>query len=187
METFTPPRPFVPHSDYRKDRERALQELRQEIQKKAIDQPLLPFVKECARVPHCFTLQCCYGHFVHIKEPDKENLAPVSKYSREIGRIEYRIAYVAFCLENSPAGHKLYSELEEITGLDPAFIQFGSADWFWNLMPNTYCLQLEPERMKEEDSGEVSWEEAMRIEEIREPFFERIMEIMLRHRVPAPE
>ncbi len=170
METFTPPRPSVPHPDYRKDRERAREGLDQEIRKKAIDPPLIPLMQESMEVPHCFTLQCCYGHFVHAEEPDRENLVPISTYTREIGRTEYRIAYIAFCLENSPAGHRLYSELAGMAGHDPAYIQFGSADWFWDKMPNTYCLQLEPERMKDQDSGEVPWEEAIRIEGLRGPF-----------------
>ena len=182
METFTPPRPFVSHPDYRNDRGRYLQGLVREIERKAIDPPLLPLVRECMSVPHCFTLQCCYGHFVHAGEPDKENLVPISRYTREIGRVEYRSAYIARCLEDSPEGHRLYVDLEEMTGPDPAYIQFGSADWFWGQVPNTYCIQLEPGRMKEEDSGRVSWEEAIRIEELRGPFFERLTEIMRRYK-----
>lgn len=178
METFTPPRPFVPHPDYWRDRERSLQELRQEIVKNRIDPPLLQLVRECMTIPHCFTMQCCFGHFVHRMEPDTENLAPISRYTQEVGIIRYRIAYVALCLQDSSAGHAMYFELEKIAALDPSFIQFGSADWFWDQVPNTYCIQLEPERMKGEDSGEVTWEEALKIEEIREPFFTVIMEIM---------
>jgi len=184
METFTPPRPFVSHPDYRHDRGRYRKGLVREIERKAIDPPLLPLVRECMCVPHCFTLQCCYGHFVHAGEPDKENLAPISRYTRKIGRIEYRIAYIAFCLEDSPEGHGLYSELAGIAGPDPAYIQFGCADWFWEQVPNTYCLQLEPERMKDMDSGDVTWKEAARLEELRGPFFERLMDIMRRHHVP---
>lgn len=182
METFTPPRRFVPHPDYRKDRGRYLQGLWQEINRKAIDAPLHPLMQECMGVPHCFTLQSCYGHFVHAREPEKENLVPISRYTPEVGRVEYRIAYLALCLENSPAGHELYSELAGIAGLDPAFIQFGSADWFWDQIPNTYCIQLEPERIKNEDSGDVTWDEALRIEELRRPFFKRLMEIMRKHK-----
>ncbi|NMB77751.1 MAG: hypothetical protein GYA23_01495 [Methanomicrobiales archaeon] len=184
METFTPPRPFVAHPDYGNDRGRYRQGLFREIGSRAIDPPLLALLQECMKVPHGFTLQCCYGHFVHAAEPDKENLVPVSRYTRETGPIEYRIAYLALCLEDSPEGHRLYSDLEDVAGLDPAFIQFGSADWFWEQIPNTYCLQIEPERMKEEDRGIVSWEEAIRIEELRGPFFERLMAIMHRHHVP---
>jgi len=108
------------------------------------------------RVPHRFTLQCCFGHFVHVKEPDPENLTPISRYTRKVGGIEYRIASLALCLEDSPAGHTLYSEPKEIAGLDPAFIKFGSADWFRDRKPNTHCIQLEPERVKEKDSGDIT-------------------------------
>lgn len=183
METFTSPRLFVPHLDYWTDRERLLEGLRQEIAKNAIDAPLLPLVRECMTIPHCFTMQCCFGHFVHRLEPDTENLVPISRYTQEVGSIRYRIAYLALCLQDSPGGHAMYAELEKIAGLDPAFIQFGSADWFWDQVPNTYCIQLEPERMKEEDSGEVTWEEALKIERLKDPFFAGIMEIMKRHNV----
>ena len=113
METFIPPRPFVPHADYRKVRRIALQGLELEIGKKAIDPLLLPLVREYMSVPHCFTLQCCYGHFVREREPDMENLAPLSNYTKDVGRIEYRFAYIAFCRENSPAG-RFFERLTEI-------------------------------------------------------------------------
>jgi hypothetical protein len=181
METFTPPRPFITHPDYRRDRERSLRNLSQEILKNAIDPPLLPLVRECVSIPHCFTLQCCYGHFVQRLAPNLENLVPVSSTREPVGPIHYRIAYLALCIENSRNGRSLYHDLAEMTGLDPAFIQFGSADWFWDRMPNTYCIQLEPERLKEEDSGLVSWEEALRIEGLRGPFFSVLGEIVHRH------
>jgi hypothetical protein len=183
METFTPPRPFITHQDYRRDRERTLQNLSQEILKNAIDPPLLPLVQECISIPHCFTLQCCYGHFVHRLAPDLENLVPISSIREPVGPIRYRIAYLVLCIENSRNGRSLYHDLAGMTEMDLMFIQFGSADWFWDQMPNTYCIQLEPERLKEEDSGLVSWEEALRIEELRTPFFAELVNIMHRHRV----
>lgn len=182
METFIQPRPCVSHPAYWRDRERSLQDLRHEIVKNTIDPPLLPLVWECISIPHCFTLQCGYGHFVHRLAPDPENCVPISSIREPVGPIRYRIAYLALCVENSRDGRLLYHNLAGMTEMDPAFIQFGSADWFWDRMPNTYCIQLEPERMKEEDSGDVTWEEALRLEELRGPFFKRLMEIMHRHR-----
>lgn len=182
METFIPPRPFVLHPEYLTDRKQAHQNLRQEIVKDAIDSPLLPLINASFFVPHCFTVQCCWGHFVHQLEPDPENLIPVSHdrdRTGEIGPIRYRIAYLALCLEDSRDGHEIYHGLEEMAKQDPSFIQFGSSDWFWERMPNTYCIQLEPERMKEKDSGVVSWEEALRIEELRGGFFAGIHKILL--------
>ena len=185
METFTPPRPFVPHPDYERDRAQAHRDLRQEIVKDAIDSPLLLLINASFTVRCCFTVQCCCGHFVHQLEPDPENLITVTHYRDRkdaIGPIRYRIAYLALCLEDSQGGHEIYSGLEEIAKCNPSFIQFGSADWFSERMPNTYCIQLEPERMKTEDCGPVTWEEAVRIEELRGPFLTDLAEILMRHR-----
>jgi hypothetical protein len=70
---------------------------------------------------------------------------------------------------------------------DPALIQFGSADWFSERMPNTWCIQLEPERMKFLDSGPVSYDEALRIEKLQEPFFAGIRSLMHRHQESSNE
>lgn len=183
MQTFTPPRPFVTHQDYWRDRERTLEGLSKVIQERKIDPPLLPLMQECISIPHCFTLQCCYGHFVHRCAPDLENLVPISSFEEPVGPIRYRLAYIALCIENSRNGYALYHDLSGMTGMDPECIQFRSADWFWDQMPNTYCIQLEPERLKEEDSGLVSWKEALRIEELRGPFFSGLGEIVHRHMV----
>ena len=183
METFTPPRLFVPHPGYLEDRKRAHQDLHKEIEKNAIDPPLLPLINECLAVRCCFTVQCCWGHFVHRLEPDPENLVPLSHYKNvkdQIGTIRYRIAYLTVCLEDSPAGHEIYHGLERMAEQTPSFIQFGSADWFFSRMPNTWCIQLEPERMKTEDSGPVTWDEAVRIEELKGPFFAELMDILHR-------
>jgi hypothetical protein len=177
METFTPPRPFITHPDYRRDRERTLRNLSQEILKNAIDPPLLPLVQECISIPHCFPLQCCYGHFVHRLAPDRENLVPISSVRESVGPICYRIAYLAFCIENSRNGHSLYRDLAGMTEMDPAFIQFGSASWFWNMIPNTYIVQLEPMRGACLDTVQVTRDEAIHLERARGRFFGRLEEI----------
>ena len=100
-----------------------------------------------------------------------------------VGPIRYRIASLALCIEHSCNSRSLYHDLAGMTGMDLTFIRSGSADWFWNQMPNTCYIRLEPERLKEEDSGLVSYEEALRIEELRGLFVTRLLEIMHRHRV----
>lgn len=62
--------------------------------------------------PLCFTVQCCYGYFVHRLMPDPENREPLSPYTGRVESIQYRIAYLALCLENSPVGHTIYSGME---------------------------------------------------------------------------
>jgi hypothetical protein len=55
--------------------------------------------------------------------------------------------------------------------LDVEFIQFGSAEWFWNLHPNTYVLQVEPRRFAMMDRATVGYAEACRLREVRDLLF----------------
>jgi len=48
-----------------------------------------------------------------------------------IAKVEYRIVYIAFCIENSFLGRELFESLKEITAIDPENIQFCCAEWFW--------------------------------------------------------
>jgi hypothetical protein len=73
-------------------------------------------------------------------------------------------------------------DLEALTSLNPDYIQFGSADWFWEQMINTYCIQLEPDWMKTQDSGMISQKEALLIEKLRPIFFNQPAVIIHRHR-----
>jgi hypothetical protein len=81
----------------------------------------------------------------------------------------------------------LFADLQALATQEPGYIQFGSADWFWNRRVNTYCIQLEPERMKELDSGMVSLSEARTLEEIRTVFFDSLAGIIRKHRSLLPE
>lgn len=72
----------------------------------------------------------------------------------------------------------MYGDLEKLASDNPEYIQFGSADWFWDRMVNTYCIQLEPERFKYNDSALIDIEEAVYIETLREDFFKKLGEII---------
>ena len=183
METFTCARPFSPHPSYFPDREKAHRELELKIQQDSIDRPLIPMIQECIPVPHCYTVQCCFGHFVHEREPDAKNLVPLSYYTGLVEHVNYRLAYLTVCLQDSTGGRQMYADLEALAALDPDYIQFGSADWFWERTVNTYCIQLEPERFKTKDSGMISLEESLVIEELRKDFFDRLAGIIHNHRV----
>jgi len=183
METFTPARPFTLHPGYVAEREQAHRELEEEMCRGSIDPPLLPMIRKCIPITHCFTVQCCFGHFVHDLEPDTENLVSPSLYKVRIEVVRYRIAYLAVCLEDNTPGRKMYSDLEELAVGNPDYILFGSADWFWERMVNTYIIQLEPERLKTKDSGVIAMEEALHIEALREEFFMRLAGIIHKHRV----
>jgi hypothetical protein len=48
------------------------------------------------------------------------------------GAFRYRIAYVAFCVEDDPAGRRFLERASRLPALvDPACVRFGCADWFW--------------------------------------------------------
>jgi hypothetical protein len=127
LETFTEPREFVENTRYSQDRQDALAAL----DLGSIDEPIVDIVAGFATLPHCFTLQCCYGHFICAPEQDPHSFEPIPLgYA---GLVRYRIAYIAFCLETSRRGWALRERLARVPTVYPGYIQFGSADWFWNV------------------------------------------------------
>jgi len=171
METFTTAREFVTNSKYFRDRDKNLNKLNLDI----IDLPIREVVKCINDMPHCFTLQSCYGHFLYASGQDPHNLDRLPhKYD---GQVTYRIAYIALCIENSQEGHKLLDSLAQIPLLDPEYIQFGSADWFWKQYRNSYVLQVEPDRFKLQDQCIMGHTEALYIENVRDMFFEKLRDV----------
>ena len=100
---------------------------------------------------------------------------PVSK---KLNRIEYRLAYIAFCIDNSDSGRGLLRAFRKIPLLDPENIQFCCAEWFWQRQVNSYALQVEPDRYKDKDQITLAYEEALKIEKVRNLFFERLSELL---------
>jgi hypothetical protein len=186
METFTSARPFTLHPGYASDRDKTNRELEEEMLSGSIDAPLLPIIRDWMPITHCFTVQCCFGHFVHDREPDIENLVPPSRYRGKIETVRYRLAYVAVCIQDTICGREMYADLEELAADNPDYIQFGSAGWFWERLVNTYCIQLEPERLKNTDSGLIAMDEALHLEMLRKNFFQRLAGIVQKHRRYAP-
>ena len=72
----------------------------------------------------------------------------------------------------------MFNELNQVPVIDPDFIQFGCAEWFWKDCVNSYALQVEPERYKTKDRCTVSYQEALRIEKARNEFFAEIKRII---------
>jgi hypothetical protein len=140
-------------------------------------------IQECRLIPHCFTLQCCFGHFVYDGEPDIENLVLPSSYKGTVDDVLYRLAYLAVCIQDSPRGREQYADLAALADVKPDYIQFGSADWFWDQTVNTYCIQLESDRLKNKDNGMISRAEALIIEEIRPILFNRLAAIIRKYQV----
>lgn len=122
-------------------------------------------------------MQSCYGHFLYNGQKDLHNLDPLP-VKKTIARVEYRIAYIAFCIENSDSGRRFFETLKEITDIDPQNIQFCCAEWFWKKQFNSYALQVEPDRFKHKDRAILDYKEALNIEKIRNKFFVQLKELL---------
>jgi hypothetical protein len=78
----------------------------------------------------------------------------------------------------SVPGRELFHDLSKIPALDPQFIQFGCAEWFWKRQVNSYALQVEPKRHMFQDRISVGYKEALHIEKIRDEFFGELKKII---------
>ena len=169
METFIEPRAFVENPDFKAQRKRSLVDLGHTV----IDAPIRRTIEDFNSLPYCFTLQCCWGHFVHPGQRDPHNLDPLP-VGNSVARVEYRIAYVAFCIENNATGRAFFHALKEIPKIDPRNIQLCSAEWFWQRQVNSFALQVEPERFKGQDTAMLGYREALTIENVRNRFFDQL-------------
>ncbi len=146
-----------------------------------IDRPIVDLINGFNKLPYCFTLQSCYGHFVYEVQKDPNNLESLPT-SDTIANVEYRIAYIAFCIENSTSGSVLFEALKRFITIDPENIQFCCAEWFWSKQVNSYALQVEPDRFKHEDKAVINFKEALGIEKIRNEFFNLLYKLLERAR-----
>jgi hypothetical protein len=169
METFIEALAMVDNPDYSVQRLRALAKL--DIND--IDAPIADLIIRLNRQPYCFTLQCCYGHFVKTSLEHAHELCELPGLT-DTTVVEYRIAYIAFCIENSPAGRTFLGELTLLTTIDPACVQFGCAEWFWKQQANSYILQVEPHSHKDKDRVRLGIREAECVETVRNRFFARL-------------
>lgn len=169
METFTTIKDFEFDPTFEKQRNKSLNKLKY----KDIDKPIVELIKQINDLPYCFTLQCCYGHFLYTNQNDDHNLEPIPK-STEIKEVEYRIAYIALCIQDNLKGHELFNALKDVVKWDPEIIQFGCADWFWDRQVNSFALQVEPDRYKSLDKVTLDYEEALKIEKVRNKFFKAL-------------
>lgn len=143
-----------------------------------IDEPIVGIIAGLVRLPHCFTLQSCYGHFLCTPGQDLHTLEPIPP--GHVGSVRYRIAYIAFCLEDSDRGRSLRRALERIPSIDPDCVQFGSAGWFWERHLNSYALQVEPTRSMNRDDVTLEYAEARHIQQTRDVFFQELTALVAR-------
>ena len=169
METFTELKPPVSNSFYQEQRAESLCLL--DIS--TIDTPIIAVIRGFSKLPYCFTLQSCYGHFLHHNRKDPKNVEPLINLDESLS-VEYRIAYMALCIQNSESGVGLLQDLKGLTRIDPEYVQFGCAEWFWERQVNSYALQVEPERYKTEDKIIVSSQEALHIGKVRNQLYDEL-------------
>lgn len=166
METFIPPKSLVDNPLFGDQRRHAMRRM----EAATIDAPIVELIGGFSKLPYCFTLQSCYGHFVHGSQLDRDNVECLPE-STSKDPVDYRIAYVALCVDKCDDGVLLVEALSRITDVDPDYVQFGCAMWFWRQQVNSYALQVEPERYKTRDSITVDYQEALRLQRVRDEFF----------------
>jgi len=174
VETFTDEKPLTSSPSYDSERRKALEDLENEISNGSIDAPTMDIVEQFTRMPYCYTLQSCWGHFMVKHCVDDRNIRRVAEIGPKGDSLHYRIAYIALCIQNSSEGRALLADMKATPQVDPEFIQFGCADWFWETCVNSYVLQVSPLRNAHEDHFDVSIDEALRIEQARDRFYERL-------------
>ena len=173
METFTEVKALVENPHYPEQRQKSLAGLADVM----IDVPIIELIDDFNKLPYCFTLQSCYGHFLYRGQKNPNNLDPLP-ITNTITRVEYRIAYIAFCIDNSDSGRRLLDDLKEMTAIEPENIQFCCAEWFWKRQVNSYACQVEPDRFKHKDKAILDYKEALEIETIRNKFFVQLIELL---------
>jgi hypothetical protein len=175
LETFTEPKKLVENPHYQEQRRESLAGLSDDM----IDAPIVDIINGFNKLPYCFTMQSCYGHFVYDNQKDPYNLEPLP-VTDTVARVEYRIAYLCLCIQNSTLGKRLLEALSEIPAIDPQDIQLCCADWFWERQVNSYALQVEPDRFKHKDTAILDYKEALHIEKIRNEFFVQLRGLIIK-------
>lgn len=173
METFCIAKYMAPDADFEERRRAAIKE----IDLRQLDTPLRPLIERLSTFPYCFSLQCCWGHFVHDMQPNRHWIGPLGNVWEDAA-ITYRLAYLAVCLKRDESGVKLLHDLKGLTEIDPEYVQFGSAEWFWERRINSYAVQVMPDRFKNRDTAEVGIEEARHLEKVKLRMFEQLDQLM---------
>lgn len=173
METFIPPKDFIDDPCYREQRHKS----QKSLDLSTIDPPIVDIVVGFSKLPYCFTMQCCYGHFLYPGQSNRHNIESLPN-TEVIRTVEYRIAYLALCINKSRPGRVLFNDLADIPLIEPEYIQFGSAEWFWERQINSYALQVEPRRYMTEDSIFIDYREALHVERVRNQFFTELRKLL---------
>ncbi|MBT8344775.1 MAG: hypothetical protein KJO60_06155 [Desulfofustis sp.] len=65
----------------------------------------------------------------------------------------------------------------DLSAVDPENVQFGSATWISDQWPNSYVVQVMPDRYKGLDKARISYAGALELEKIRDAFFAALGEL----------
>ena len=179
METFTKFMPMVVDPHYQDRRKQCLNELNID----ELDAPIADLIDDLCEFPFCFTIQSCFGHFLYAGKEDPISIDPLPS-TNDINTAEYRIAYIALCVENSRPGREFLRWLKQLPEIDPQYIQFGCAGWFLERNPNSYVLQIEPERFRGKDKCTIDYQEALHIEKVRNAFYDRLRMLVSKNNRP---
>lgn len=157
METYGPAKALVVDPEFASRK----QEVLNKLNPRDLDPPMVGLVTGFNLLPHCYTLQCCHGHII-IPGP-----LPPGQWQRlpaeePPAKALFQIAYLALAVRNDPWGRSLRAALARLAEGNPAFLQMGSADWFWydQGQVNSYILQVCPRRCRERDRFEMQRPEA---------------------------
>ena len=173
MQTFTECRPMTVDPFYKNRRKLCLNKLSID----ELDAPIVGLIDDLCKFPFCFTIQSCFGHFLCQGQEDPNNIQPLPSPGK-ICSVEYRIAYIAICIEDSHSGRKFLRWIKQFADLDPLYVQYGCAEWFWERYPNSYVLQVEPERDLQNDKCTVDFQEALHIEKVRNKLYDDLMTLV---------
>lgn len=173
LETYVAAKGLVRNPHFHTQRQKAISGLRQA----QIDEPILDLITKFANLTYCFTLQSCFGHFLLDDPSDAQNIEPLPRLDQEID-IQYRIAYIAVCVQDNQPGRLLLDDLSELCLVDPQNIQYGCAEWFWERQVNSYVVQVEPERHKTKDRCVIRYQEALYLEVVRNQFFDNLNKLL---------
>ena len=72
---------------YQKQRRESLAGLSEDM----IDAPIVDIIDGFNKLPYCFTMQSCYGHFVYNKQKYPYNIEPLPD-TDPVSSVEYRIS-----------------------------------------------------------------------------------------------
>lgn len=167
MQTFCSEKPLEYNPGFNAKKVRSLKEM-SDVD---IETPVVEVVNSLNKLPFCFTLQSCFGHFLIEGENISDSFYFPYSYT-DAKEFLYRISYVAICVDSVPESRRLLTLLRDILNkINTEYLQFGCAEWYWEQYVNSYVIQVQPWNRSNVDSLYVTTEEAQKIRTVRDHFW----------------